>query len=186
MYFQEFLKIKDLCFHEDGPFEFVFLKELPNCKYYTDNTSEFDVSNNYNRFLSNASLYEYNCIPTTAQDLDEETYHTFLKQKTNWITELGVDNLDDYNNTLLVRQFESNDKKYYVCHLNISDFHEFFGVINKETEEYFFIGHTGSHDFICTQKENFSSTDGISFLCSDSSCISAKKKLRKCKNGMIL
>ena len=79
IYFQEFLKITDLCFDDDGPFDYLFIKESPICKYYSDDTSEFDTTNSYNDFLSNASLCEYDYILTNPQDFDDETYNNFIK-----------------------------------------------------------------------------------------------------------
>ncbi len=59
---------------------------------------------------------------------------------------------------------EFHSQKYYVCFLKIDEYHDIYGLIDKETEEYIFVGQTGSHEFVYTKDICFSASDGSSNL----------------------
>ena len=133
MYFDLFLDLTHVQTN-DIELELFFLKPAPNRRYVMDDLSEFKKNNCFEAMFGEA----------------EEDYF----KNNNKIIPCKM-----INTPVFSKCFDCHSERYYICYIQINNRHDIFGLINKETETYIFLGQSGGHEFLCTNEFCFNATE---------------------------
>ena len=135
MIFEEYIDLSKVVDNEDDSPIIdgdMFIKENPNCIYYTDDTTNFDNNNFFSLMILDALKYKF--------------------EKINYV----------YPNNQITKCvfYSSVSNACHLCYIKFNEYHDIYGFIHENSNEYFFVGQTGSHEFIHTKNVCFTASDG--------------------------